>query len=184
MGELYQNRTPKPLFDALQRLMQTDPSLVSRFRFEMIGEVHQLDLAAMGLNKLPEGLVLFRPRVGYSESCSLMASATGLMVIDAPVEQGDSSVFLPSKLIEYVGAGRPIVGLTPEGTAAKLIRRLGGWIADPADADELARVMREFLVYLWESRESDATWGNPDVRSEFQADSVAQAFKEIVHELT
>jgi glycosyltransferase involved in cell wall biosynthesis len=183
MGELYQNRTPKPLFDALYQLLQTDADLVNRFRFEMIGDVHQLDLGALGLSKLPEGLVVFRPRVGYAESCSLMASATGLMVIDAPVGVGKRSVFLPSKLIEYLGAGRPIIGLTPQGTAANLIQRLGGWIADPEDSDELARVMRRFLQDLLDHPETETPWGDPAVRREFEAENVAHAFREIVQEL-
>jgi hypothetical protein len=43
--------------------------------------------------------------VGYQESLKLMSEADALLVIDAPADQ---SVFLPSKLIDYIGAGRPI----------------------------------------------------------------------------
>jgi hypothetical protein len=136
LGDLYSGRTPQPLFSALATLIYSDPELVTRFVFEIIGDVHQLDLEKLGLAKLPSNLVVFRPRVNYLESLSLMRSAAGLMVIDAPVPENRKSVFLPSKLIEYVGAGQPIIGLTPPGTAAELIRKLGGWVADPSNPSE------------------------------------------------
>nr|MBA2734039.1 exosortase/archaeosortase family protein [Acidobacteriota bacterium] len=44
------------------------------------------------LGDLPEGLVVVKPPIKYLESLSLMASADGLLVIDAPAEK---SVFLP-----------------------------------------------------------------------------------------
>jgi glycosyltransferase involved in cell wall biosynthesis len=105
------------------------------------------------------------------------------MVIDAPVAMGKRSVFLPSKLIEYVAVGRPIIGLTPDGTAADLIRRLGGWVADPGDAHELGVVMRQFLSYVLEHHKEGTVWGNSDVRSEFEVGNVAASFRKILLDL-
>jgi glycosyltransferase involved in cell wall biosynthesis len=183
LGELYLGRTPKPLFQALE-ILSAEPELLNKFCFEIVGDVHELDLEQMGLSRLPAGLVVFRPRVGYRESLSLMSSASGLMVIDAPVPKNAKSVFLPSKLIEYVGAGRPIIGLTPPGTAADLIQRLGGWVADPREAEELAKVMRQFLSFLWEHKDDPlAEWGKSEVRKEFDAKAVARKFQEVLMEL-
>ena len=184
LGDLYLSRTPKPLFRALEILSSTEPELLKRFRFEIVGDVHELDLEQMGLSQLPEGLVVFRPRVNYCESLSMMASAFGLMVIDAPVPKNTESVFLPSKLIEYVGADRPIIGLTPPGTAAYLISRLGGWVADPGSANQVAEVMRKFLLFVWERRNDlVAGWGRSEVRKEFEANAVANKFKQVLMEL-
>lgn len=184
LGDLYLNRTPEPLFQALRILSSTDPELLSRFSFEIVGDVHELDMEQMGLSKLQAGLVVFHPRVNYAESLSMMTSAAGLMVIDAPVPKNTESVFLPSKLIEYVGADRPIIGLTPPGTAAYLIDRLGGWVADPGSADQVAEVLRQFLSFVWEHRDERATsWGRSDVRSEFEAQAVASKFQEVLAEL-
>ena len=184
LGDLYQSRTPKPLFRALEILSVTDPELLQRFRFEIIGDVHELNLEQMGLSQLPDGLVVFRPRVNYRESLSLMTSASGLMVIDAPVPKNHESVFLPSKLIEYVGADRPIIGLTPPGTAAYLISRLGGWVADPGSAEQVAEVVRQFLSFVWEKRHDlEAGWGRSEVREEFEAKAVATKFHEVLMEL-
>ena len=184
LGDLYQSRTPKPLFQALEILSETQPELLQKFRFEIVGDVHELNLEQMGLSQLPDGLVEFRPRVEYSESLSMMTSASGLMVIDAPVAKNSESVFLPSKLIEYVGADRPIIGLTPPGTAANLISRLGGWVADPGSAEQVADVVRQFLSFVWDTRQNRETgWGRSEVREEFEAKAVARKFHDVVMEL-
>lgn len=184
LGDLYQSRTPEPLFQALEILWTTEPELLQKFRFEIVGDVHELNLEQMGLSQLPDGLVVFRPRVNYCESLSMMTSAAGLMVIDAPVPSNSKSVFLPSKLIEYVGADRPIIGLTPPGTAAYLISRLGGWVADPGSAKQVAEVVREFLSFVWENRHDlEAGWGRSEVREEFEAKAVAEKFHDVLMEL-
>lgn len=184
LGDLYYTRTPQPLFQALETLSATEPELLSRFCFELVGDVHDLNMDQMGFSRLPQGLVVFRPRVNYAESLSLMTSAAGLMVIDAPVPKNTESVFLPSKLIEYVGADRPIIGLTPPGSAAYLISRLGGWVADPASCAQVAEVLREFLLFVWEQRDQRAGgWGRSEVREEFEANAVARKFQEVLAEL-
>ena len=183
LGDLYLSRTPRPLFQALQILSLREPELVNRFRFEIVGDIHELNVQRMGLAQVPEGLIVIRPRVSYRESLSLMTSAAGLMVIDLPVPGNKESVFLPSKLIEYVGADRPIIGLTPRGTAADLIKRLGGWVADPASAEQVAEVMRQFLVYLLGRRDSPSTgWGPSELRGEFEAKVVAKKFQNVLME--
>jgi glycosyltransferase involved in cell wall biosynthesis len=183
LGDLYQHRTPKPLFEALRQLAQSDLSLVKQFRFEIIGDVHQMDLRHLGYGHLEKDLVIFKPRVNYEESLELMTSASGLMVIDAPVRKSCKSVFLPSKLIEYIGAGLPILGLTPPGTAADLIRNLGGWIADPGDPVALKSVMREFLSFVLLHKDDQTPWGNEQTRKRFEAHQVAHEFQQVLNEL-
>jgi len=184
LGDLYLLRTPKPLFDALRVLGTTKGSLLEKFCFEIVGSMHDLAPQETDLSGLPKDLVVFRPRVGYLQSLELMSSAAGLMVIDAPAERNAKSVFLPSKLIEYVGAGRPVIGLTPPGAAAELISRLGGWVADPADTACIAAMIERFLMYVLENygRRLE-TWGRPEVRQEYEVTAVAKKFQKIVQEL-
>ena len=66
LGDLYLSRTPKPLFQALQILSSREPELLSRFCFEIVGDIHQLDLQQMGLGQVPEGVIVIRPRVSLS----------------------------------------------------------------------------------------------------------------------
>ena len=93
------------------------------------------------------------------------------------------SVFLPSKLIDYVGAARPVFGVTPPGAAAALVRRLGGRVADPSDAGAVAAGLKEFVALLRARRGDPAPWGDARVRRSFEATAVARAFAEILREV-
>lgn len=71
------------------------------------------------------------------------ATADVLLVIDA---DSDGSLFLPSKLIEYLPFRRPILGLTPvPGPSADLIRELGYQVVAPGDLPAIAATLRDLL---------------------------------------
>ncbi len=180
LGDLYGRRTPGPLFSALSRILASEPEALADVSFELIGPTYDLQLNKLGLENLPKGLVEVKAPVTYRESLSLMASADGLLVIDAPAER---SVFLPSKLIDYIGARRPILGLTPPGTSAALINQLGGWVARPEDVDGMAAAIKTFISFLRQNRNRGASWGAPAVQSRYEAGSVARAFESILREL-
>ena len=58
-----------------------------------------------------------------------------LLVIDG---SDDLSVFLPSKLIDYLGAGVPILGIAPPGASADLLTRLRARVVDPRKPEAVA----------------------------------------------
>jgi hypothetical protein len=126
-------------------------------------------------------MVSIKPPVGYLESLALMRSSDGLLVIDAPADQ---SVFLPSKLVDYIGSERPIFGISPPGTATKLIAELRGWIADPADGPAVRDQLAAFIQFLRKVRARTASWGVGDVRRRFEISSVSLMFADIINELS
>lgn len=138
LGNFYGQRTPEPLYRALAAAFAQRPTLVGKIAVEIVGGfekgMHQLPHASI----LPVGLVSIYPPVGYRQSLRLMRSSDILLVIDAP---GDSSVFLPSKLVDYLGAGKPIVGITPPGASARVLRDTGNFVADPRDPQAGARAL-------------------------------------------
>ena len=181
LGDFYGPRTPKPLFAAVRQLLDSDPSSLANVHFELIGNLGLQAAEARLIEGLPAEMVSIRPPVGYLESLSLMQSADGLLVIDAPATQ---SVFLPSKLIDYIGSERPIFGISPPGTAAHLIAELGGWVADPADGAIVRRQLAAFVQFLRKARAERAiSWGRTDIRDRFEISSVSRTFSEIIDEL-
>jgi len=181
VGDMYGRRTPEPLFNALKSILVSEPSLLDGVSFEFVGSMHDLKVNQMGLADLPQGLVDFQPTVGYAESLDLMTSADGLLVIDAPAAE---SVFLPSKLIDYIGARRPVLGITPPGTATRLITELGGWVCDPVDAEQTQKAVAAFVNFVREHKSAGKQcWGPPLVRERFNAAGVGKKFEEIVDEL-
>jgi glycosyltransferase involved in cell wall biosynthesis len=177
-GEFYGPRTPKPLIRTLRSILSDNARALEGVCFELIGVVNPGTLVDSGIENLPPGLITIKPPVSYQESSSLSDAADGLLTIDAPAAR---SVFLPSKLIEYVGAGRPILGLTPPGAAANLIRELGGWVADPADDHAMKRTVTEFLSYL-RNLEQPGIWGDAEVRRQYEAPVVSKMFEMILRE--
>jgi hypothetical protein len=180
VGNFYGARTPAPLLNALAALHESGGAALRDVVFELIGVTDDLLVAKAGGARLPKGLVTSSPPVGYRESLRLMAEADGLLVIDAPA---DVSVFLPSKLIDYVGAARPVFGFSPRGAAASLIARLGGWTVDPSDARAGSVALENFLSYLRARRGDTGAWGQSDVRREYEATHLAGEFEGIVREL-
>jgi hypothetical protein len=99
--------------------------------------------------------------------------------MDAPAEV---SVFLPSKLIDYLGSGTPIMGVVPPGTSASLLKRLGGITADPRRTEEVVAALGSAFAALRHERATRPTapWGDASVRAEFHPDRVAMAFGEMM----
>ncbi|NOT48365.1 MAG: hypothetical protein HOP17_11525 [Acidobacteria bacterium] len=181
LGNFYGRRTPQPLVDALKQIALNDNEFLDEVSFELIGSGDAEEVRRLS-SGLPKGLVVVRPNVSYAESLDLMSRSDGLLVIDAPAE---NSVVLPSKLIDYIGANRPIFGITPTGTAAKLIGELGGTVADPAELDQLASRLKDFIDELRKRRIAQQTkWGSNRVRNRFTAESVASDFMSMLNKVT
>lgn len=180
LGDMYGPRTPRPLFKALAEI---DKDLLKGVVFEFVGSMCDLDLASMGLNELPPGLVKLTSTVSNLESLKLMTGADALMVIDAPAEK---SVFLPSKLVDYLGAAKPIFGITPPGTAEKLISSLGGWTANPGDTASIKTAIIEMLGALRQRRATNnfnSIFGSQSILKHFEATTVAANFENTIRTL-
>jgi hypothetical protein len=66
-------------------------------------------------------------------------------VIDAPSR--GPNLFLPSKLIDYLPLGIPILGLTPDqGAPADLLHRLGYVTVSPTDPTAIASALTTLMA--------------------------------------
>lgn len=182
IGNFYGGRTAAPLIGALRLMLDTEPNSLNDVCFELIGISDPAVIRDAGGDALPAGLLKVHPSVEYRESLRLMSEADGLLVIDAPA---DISVFLPSKLIDYIGAGRPVLGITPPGTAASLIRELGGPVVDPSNTEDIRTALLLFIDLLKARRESSGLepWGTPEVRERFEAARVSKSFETMLRDI-
>lgn len=180
LGDFYGPRTPKPLYEAIRQLLESDPSLLDNVRFELIGNLGLQTDHSGAVEGIPPGMVTIKAPVGYLESLALMRASDGLLVIDAPAAQ---SVFLPSKLIDYIGSERPIFGISPPGTATKLIAELGGWIADPAESASVRDQLAAFIQFLRQVRAGSASWGVTEVRNRFEISRVSLMFSDLIEQV-
>ncbi len=178
VGAFYRQRTPDAFLEALLLLARQRPRVIERVRVEFVGRMHsRLDLDAVRA-ALPPGSLTIRSRVDYAVSLRLMRQADLLLLIDAPFAR---NVFLPSKLIDYLGAGRPILALTPPGATAGFVGRLGGVVVDPSSPARIAAALEEALALA--RRQPAVPFGDPAVRQEYRAEEVAARFDRLLAEL-
>lgn len=175
LGNLFPGRGPEPLLAGIAAAVRMSPAKMANVRFELIGDAPRSVAELTDARELAKtGLVRFLPRVAYAKSLELMAESDLLLNIDAPAA---ISVFLPSKLVDYIGSGRPILSITPPGTSANLVSSLGGWVAHPGKPDVIGS---QLLAAIDTVRQKPKTWGRQDVRFSYEATAVAARFDSIV----
>ncbi|MEK6744861.1 MAG: glycosyltransferase [Nitrospirota bacterium] len=134
LGTLNRVRTPTAMLTALGELIGKKAITGQDVLFELYGGADNLSrllLSQLTTKYGLEGIVVRKGSVPYRDSLAVMEGADVLLVIDADIA---GSVFLPSKLIDYIGAGRPVLGITPPDSAtARVIRSAGGWVVSPRD---------------------------------------------------
>ncbi len=145
-GRFYSGRrTPVPLLRAIAAVARDD-AVANAIEVLLVGphvEEFRRDAELLGV----DGAVTFKGPVASAEAAAEAAAADVLLVIDAP--SGTPSVFLPSKLIDYLPLRKPILGLTPpRGASASLLARLGFPIVPPDDVDAIAAALRG-LIGQW-----------------------------------
>ncbi len=176
LGTFYGQRHPALLGRPLAIIARERPELLRGVRFEIIGDYTPGPETRAALADLPQGLVVFRPPVPHRQGLALMAQAEALLVIEFPHPR---SVWLPSKIVEYIGAARPILGLAPAGAARRVIQEAGGACADPLDSQAVAAMLMEHLA-----RPPQASpWGAAAVRAGWTARERAGQFRDEISRL-
>ncbi len=173
-------RTPERVLQALHRL-QTQGSLSGRATLDVYGfpfEPYARLARELGLS----GAVTFHGRVSPVAAVAAAKDADLLLVIDAP-SQGPS-LFLPSKLIDYLPLRTPILGVVPtEGASADLLRALNYPAVDPLDVEGIARALSDVIdrwhrgTLTW-SATHDATAQAYDIRE------LSRAFSNLLNGIT
>jgi glycosyltransferase involved in cell wall biosynthesis len=135
-------RTPDALLRALAAVAHRRP-LARELRVVFVGTPvpsHQRLAASLGL----DGIVEFAGRLPFADSAQWAAAADVLLLIDAPAAE---NLFLPSKLIDYLPAAKPILALTPQrGASADVVRALGYPVVAPDDEAGIAAAIEDLLA--------------------------------------
>jgi glycosyltransferase involved in cell wall biosynthesis len=146
IGDFYGVRSPEPLLKALEIAEGLYPDLAVKLEIVCIGNAEQryVELIKTYQGKLRTPISR-KPQVSYFESLRIMSSMGMLVMIDAP---SDENIFLSSKLIDYLGAKRPILGITSEnGTAAAILQRYQYPVADPREPERIAKALLDMVQH-------------------------------------
>ena len=128
-------------------------------------------VAALGLRT-----VTLRPGVPHEQVPALLAAADICVVPlrDVPL----FSAFIPSKMFEYLAAGKPVVAAVA-GEAAQILREAGAWVVPPADSDALAEAIRA-LAADPQRRRAMARKGRCYVEEYFDRDTLARLYRKLL----
>jgi glycosyltransferase involved in cell wall biosynthesis len=143
-GHFYGSRQPEKLFAALALMHREHPALAQRVRLQIVGPAaafykKQFDRYLQQLSGL--GLATRVQLLGqrdYLSTLKILQASDVLINIDAEAEQ---SLYLPSKLIDYLGSEKPIWTISPPGPAYELVERYGGLATHATNVNE---IMRDF----------------------------------------
>ena len=109
-------------------------------RFVFVGEGAAKRDLANRVAELGLGNVLMLPGVPHDDVPALLAAADICLapLRDVPL----FATFVPSKIFEYLAAGRPVIGAVT-GEPAAILRRAGAVVVPPEDPAALADAVRE-----------------------------------------
>jgi hypothetical protein len=133
-GNIYGLRSAAPLIEAVNKVQPQN------LEFHFYGRMKE-DERQLAEQKCPELIKFFDP-IPYLDSIKVLSEADILLVIDAPLKD---SPFFPSKLADYIGAGKPVVALSPlSSTTTQIVRDIQKelLVADSADVPSIAALIR------------------------------------------
>lgn len=121
-GRLYGERNGLEFLKAIAKIKKENNKLYNQIEIHFFGKIskeHEDIINTYNLDNVKlEGFV------NYVDSLKKMKESDYLLCIDAFLEEGEN-VFFPSKLVDYIGAKKPIIGIVPkEGTSARILKEL------------------------------------------------------------
>lgn len=174
-GVWKQGYNPAALYDAIERIRQHTPALLSGVEviaagFEP-GEADRRNLAA----HITEVGVL-----SHEDAVALMHSADLLFLVNGDgVRQ---QLGLPGKMYEYLATGRPVLALThPDGDAGRIIQQVGGGIALAADDPD---TLTEVIATACRTRRLATPPRDDDALSAFTRPNLAQRLAALLDHAT
>jgi glycosyltransferase involved in cell wall biosynthesis len=130
--------TIEGLLAALTNLREREHPLLSKLRLYFVGELSGQEITSIERCPVRDCFVVTGP-VSYQRALQYQADADALLLVVAPGSTGVST----TKLYEYLATGKPILALSGESPAARIVRESGSGVVVPSDdvggiADALA----------------------------------------------
>lgn len=117
----------------------------------------------------------------YEETQLKAAHSSVLIVIEAQCDEG---IFFPSKFVDFVQTGRPILAVSPiVGTLCDLLNTHGGGIAvDNRSSNEIASALNK-LYNEWEKDSLMLNFGSIKLLKYFRDDTVISKYSNLIFRL-
>ena len=178
-GGFYGIRTPEPFFRALELLKEENGDINGNIKVKIIGKMGGFEhlISKYGL----EDIIQIIAPMPHKDVFYHLYSSNILLLIDAPVKP---SIFLPTKLLEYIYTGKPILAITPEdGESADVIRSTKtGVVVSPDNIEGI----KDAILYYYEQHKTSELVINPDWNEiqKYSAENCTKKLVGVIKELT
>ena len=175
-GSLLPPRSPDIFLEGV-RLFRDRNKLLQGFSVVFIVDRPEDVLKAAKAHEV-EDVVKIESSRPYTEMPVALASADVLVIVEALVEEG---IFLPSKFVDFVRSGRPILAISPPvGTLADILNTKGGGIAvDGHRADAVADALQR-MYNCWLNGSLDNLYGSKKLFPQYSSESVLGEYRNII----
>ena len=157
------------LLDALERLKKDDGSRIRQLRLLFVGEQSD-SLYAEAAKRGLSDVVIPSPPVSHAEILNLQRESDALLMLEREQTMKGHELLAGAKLFGYLKAGRPIVGILPDGEAKKILRGVGvSTLADVKSVDGITKLFHRILR-AWEEQSLSSLVPNPIACAAFSAE--------------
>jgi len=180
-GSLYEGaRAPEGLFKALAEMQRTAPQSKLPLTFHFVGWTGASTIKHVAGLSLSDYVTWTSP-LYYTPSLRELAEADVLMVVDADF---DVSPFLPSKIFDYMLFDKPMLALTPPGSATgRFLQRLGYPCVGPNDVEGIKQVLMA-MIEAWKAGGLKPTAAHIEARKTYDVQAAGMRYVELVEELS
>jgi glycosyltransferase involved in cell wall biosynthesis len=146
-GTIGYDRTPEPLFMAINKLVSSGRIDPSEIKIRFIGNLEAELINGKTINCLAKkfglnSIVEVSGPIPFSEALHFMQRSHLLLLLAAPIQK----INMPAKIYDYFGSGTKILGISRPGAAAELIRTTNcGACFDPSDIEGIADYVFSFM---------------------------------------
>jgi hypothetical protein len=122
--------------------------------------------------------IAIEPSVPYTQMPEALARSNVLVIIEAHLDEG---IFMPSKIVDYVQIGRPILAVAPAaGTMNDIFSAHGGGIAVDCRSPEAVSQALETLYLKWEAGTLDRDFGSSTLLGLFSQESILTGYMNVL----
>jgi len=140
-GSINKTRNPEGLWKALVKLKKINPDLVANIKVRLFGKVDYYifeNIKKLGINEHVERI----DYLPHDQMIQELVDTDLLLLMINRVENADR--ITTGKIFEYIGSGRPIIGLGPvDGDASEILKKANaGTMLDWDDVDGIERLIK------------------------------------------
>ncbi len=174
-GFLGEQRNPDSFLEGLAKFIDKGEGR-ERIKFVNIGP-DNLQLRERASHFGVAGHLEVTGPLGYTETLDRLRESDLLVVIEAPCVEG---IFLPSKFVDYVQTGRPILAVSPsQGTLHDILSLRGGGVSvPPGNANMVTEALDKFFS-LWRQNELNSVYGSGCLYHDYSAETVLSQFENL-----